>query len=131
MNCFIKKALCEIDLKAALTQNNLLAIYKGQLAEQFVAQEMLAWQDSNLFYWVRDSKSSNAEVDFITVCDGEIYPIEVKSGAGGSLTSLHLLLKAYPNCAQGIVLYSGTYRKLPEQKLIFMPLYCSASICNT
>jgi len=28
------------------------------------------------------------------------------------------------------VLYSGTYKELPEQKLIFMPLYCAATIGN-
>lgn len=124
----LQQCLCEVAVDVALTQSNLLAIYNGQLAEQFVAQEMLAWQDSDLFYWARDAKSSSAEVDYLTVRGGEICPVEVKSGPGGRLKSLHLLLKTYPNCRQGLILYSGPYRELPEQKLTFLPLYCAGTI---
>ena len=120
--------ICEVAVDKEITQKNLLAIYKGQLAEQFVAQEMLAWNDASLFYWARDAKSSSAEVDYLAVHDGEIYPIEVKSGTGGSLKSLHLMLQTYQNCPKGIVLYSGEYKELPDQKLLFLPLYCAATI---
>lgn len=130
--CFLDvglmQRLCEVAADVALRQDNLLAIYNGQLAEQFVAQEMLAWQDSELYYWARDAKSSSAEVDYLSVREGRIYPVEVKSGAGGRLKSLHLLLQSYPNCPQGLVLYSGPWRELPEQKLLFLPLYCAATI---
>jgi hypothetical protein len=67
-------------------------------------------------------------VDYLAVRQGTIYPVEVKSGAGGSLKSLHLMLEKYTHCPEGIVLYSGTYKKLPEQKLTFMPLYCAAGL---
>ncbi len=130
--CFLDvglmQRLCEVAADVALRQDNLLAIYNGQLAEQFVAQEMLAWQDSELYYWARDAKSSSAEVDYLSVREGRIYPVEVKSGAGGRLKSLHLLLQSYPNCPQGLVLYSGPWHELPEQKLLFLPLYCAATI---
>lgn len=115
--------LCEVPVEAALIQDDLLAMYKGKLAEQFVAQEMLAWQDTDLFYWAREAKSSRAEVDYLIVRAGKIYPVEVKAGPGGRLKSLHLLLQTYPNCPQGLVLFSGPYRELPEQKLTFLPLY--------
>ena len=133
--CFLDvglmQRLCEVSADAALTQDNLLAIYNGRLAEQFVAQEMLAWQVSDLYYWTREAKSSSSEVDYLAVRDGQIYPIEVKSGAGGRLKSLHLMLQAYSNCPEGLVLYSGAYRELPDQKLVFMPLYCAAVIGDT
>ena len=66
-------------------------------------QQALAWKDSarhgsDLFYWSREARSSSAEVDYRIVFEGNIYPIEVKSGAGGSLRSLHLMLEKYPNC---------------------------------
>ena len=105
-------------------------MYRGKLAEQFVAQELLAWHDSDLFYWSREARSSTAEVDYLTVFEGNIYPIEVKSGAGGSLRSLHLMLEKYPNCPRGLVLYSGTYSDRPEQKLTFLPLYSVSAICD-
>ena len=84
-----------------------------------------------MYYWSREAKSSSAEVDYLVVRNGEVYPVEVKSGAGGRLKSLHLMLQAYPNCPEGLVLYSGPYCKLPEQQLIFMPLYSAAVIGDT
>ncbi|MFA5904145.1 MAG: AAA family ATPase [Desulfobacula sp.] len=122
--------LCQLPVELELKQENLLAIYRGKLAEQFVAQELLAWHDSELFYWARDARSSNAEIDYLAVFKGNIYPIEVKSGTGGSFRSLHLMLEHYPNCPNGIVLYSGTYRNLPEQKITFLPLYSVSTICD-
>ena len=122
--------ICQVPVELELKQENLLAMYRGKLAEQFVAQELLAKNGSELFYWARDVRSSSAEVDYLTVRKGNIYPVEIKSGAAGSLKSLHLMLEKYQNCPQGLVLYSGTYKELPEQKLTFMPLYCAATISD-
>ena len=124
----LMQRLCQIPVELELQQKNLLAMYRGKLAEQFVAQELLAWHGSELFYWARDARGSNAEVDYLVVREGKIYPVEVKSGAGGSLRSLHLMLEKYHNCPQGLVLYSGTSNTLPEQKIMFLPLYCVATI---
>ncbi len=120
--------LCQVPVELELKQENLLAMYRGKLAEQFVAQELLAWHSSELFYWARDARGSNAEVDYLTVREGKIFPVEVKSGTGGSLRSLHLMLDKYPHCPRGLVLYSGPYKKLPEQKIEFLPLYSVAGI---
>lgn len=124
----LMQRLCQVPVELELQQENLLAMYRGKLAEQFVAQELLAWHSSELFYWAREARGSNAEVDYLVVRQGKIYPVEVKSGAGGSLRSLHLMLEKYRNCPQGLVLYSGTSNKLPRQKLVFLPLYCVATI---
>lgn len=65
----------------------------GVLAEQFVGQHLLADERfrSPLFlnYWQRDGKLGNAELDFLVQYDGAVYPVEVKSGASGTLKSLH------------------------------------------
>jgi len=124
----LMQRLCQVPVELELQQENLLAMYRGKLAEQFVAQELLAWHSSELFYWSREARGSSAEVDFLVVRQGTIYPVEVKSGASGSLRSMHLMLEKYPNCPQGLVLYSGTSKKLPEQKLQFLPLYCVSII---
>ena len=42
-----------------------------------------------LTYWLREGRSSNAEVDYVVSFNGKIIPIEIKSGATGSLKSLH------------------------------------------
>lgn len=122
--------ICRIPVELEFKEKNLLSIYRGKLAEQFVAQEMLAESNSELFYWARDVRGSSAEVDYLAVCKREIYPVEVKSGASGSLKSLHMMLDKYPNCRTGLVLYSGVYNELSEQKLKFMPLYCAGAICS-
>ncbi len=120
--------LCQVPVELELREGDLLAMYRGKLAEQFVAQELIANHTADLFYWAREARSSSAEVDYLAVREGKIVPIEVKSGGGGSLRSLHLMLDTYPNCPEGIVLYSGTYAHRPEQRLSFMPLYYAGSI---
>jgi len=104
-------------------KRDLLAIYQGAMAEQFVGQEMLVAQQGALYYWDRQAKSSSAEVDYLAVLNGEIHPVEVKSGATGSLRSLHLFLASYPESGKALVFSDRPYADLPEQKITFLPLY--------
>ena len=104
-------------------KSDLLAIYRGTMAEQFVGQEMLAAQQGTLYYWEREAKNSSAEVDYLAVLNGKIHPVEVKSGATGSLRSLHLFLATYPECGKALVFSDRPYADLPEQKITFLPLY--------
>jgi predicted AAA+ superfamily ATPase len=68
-------------------------INEGPMAEQFVAQHLWnsGWrtQHPSLHYWLRGGQNHNAEVDFLVQNEGDVLPIEVKSGASGSLRSLH------------------------------------------
>ncbi len=89
--------LSEIFLK----RRELLA-QRGAIAEQFVAQELLSQTQKNetpqIFFWQRESRSSQAEVDFLIERESSPLPIEVKSGHGKGLKSMHLFLeekKAY------------------------------------
>jgi predicted AAA+ superfamily ATPase len=110
-----------LDLEYGKT--DLLHIHEGDMAEQFVGQELLAAQGTGLFYWARQARGSSAEVDYLAVIDSEIVPVEVKSGPSGRLRSLHLLLDSYPNCRTGYVFSSAPFSELPDQKLTFIPLY--------
>lgn len=75
----------------------LTQINAGQLAEQFVGQELLAYHDecieAHLHYWERDAKNSMAEVDYVIQVDHHVLPIEVKSGKSGRLKSLQLFMQ--------------------------------------
>jgi hypothetical protein len=104
-------------------RGDLLAIFRGAMAEQFVGQEMLVSQQGSLYYWDRQAKSSSAEVDYLAVMKGAIHPVEVKSGASGSLKSLHLFLDSFPECGKALVFSDQPYSDLPEQKITFLPLY--------
>jgi hypothetical protein len=48
-----------------------------------------AGPNRELTYWLREGKSANAEVDFVVAFDDNIVPVEVKSGTGGGLKSVH------------------------------------------
>ena len=87
-------------------------VYQGTLIEHLVGQELLANQFSalsELNFWVREKKTSMAEVDFVYPYKGKLIPIEVKSGATGKLRSLH----QYMNVAShkmAVRFYSGEIR---------------------
>ena len=89
-----------------LINNNLMQVNTGSIAEQYVGQELIAtenrYEKYRLFFWVRDAKSSNAEIDYITVVKNIPVPIEVKAGKTGSLKSMRLFLKEHPNTSFGI-----------------------------
>ena len=123
--------LSGISVASAMTESDLMNIYRGALAEQYVGQELAASAGENLFYWARGTKSSAAEVDYIVAVNGKIYPIEVKSGSSGSLKSLHLALKTYPSSPGGIVFSTREYGEIPEQKLTFLPLYYAGHFTNS
>ena len=71
-------------------------VNRGKLAELFVALEILKSQspftDGELFYWHREAKNSNAEVDYVVQYRNRVLPIEVKSGGNGSMASLRLMM---------------------------------------
>jgi hypothetical protein len=119
----LMQRMSHLPVDVELRHDDLLDIYRGKLAEQFVAQELLVTQNRELYYWARDERNAAAEVDYLIQSSGHVYPIEVKSGKGGSLRSLRLFLNTYPGCPAGLVLYSGRYSVLHEQRLRFIPLY--------
>jgi predicted AAA+ superfamily ATPase len=82
--------------------NHALALTpQGPLAEQFVGQHLLTLQSANdraeLFYWQRDTRGSQAEVDYVLAIEDQIVPIEVKSGKQGKLKSMHLFMDDHPS----------------------------------
>jgi uncharacterized protein len=115
--------LSGLSVSTEFNKTDLLSIYRGAMAEQFVGQELISAGHSDLHYWNRQAKSSTAEVDFLIEKHNEIIPIEVKSGVSGSLKSMHLLLNTYKNVNKGFVFSESTYGNIAEQKLVFLPLY--------
>ena len=72
-------------------------INRGALAEQFVGQELIAyapaWDRRKLFFWEREARNAEAEVDYIFSIQNQIVPIEVKAGKTGHLKSLQIFLR--------------------------------------
>jgi len=85
--------LCGLSLPDAA---ELLTVQEGGLAEQFVGQELRslgpAFEEHPLFYWHREEKNANAEVDYLWAHEANVIPVEVRAGTSGSLKSLQVFL---------------------------------------
>lgn len=92
----IFQRLLGLDIAAVLFEDDFDVINKGAIAEQFVGLELLknssCYRQDELYFWQREAKSSNAEVDYVIQQNQNILPIEVKSGKKGSMQSLFLFL---------------------------------------
>jgi len=88
-------ARAALEIKIYLDDNDkTFSHYKGGLAEQFVLQEIMATNDQlPLFYWATDKNT--AEVEFVFQYDGEIIPLEVKSGKNVKSESLNAYRNEY------------------------------------
>lgn len=90
------KRACHLDLQL-LFDEDLMLLNQGALAEQFVGQELLVLEDphqmSQLFFWIREQRSSSAEVDYLMTFNSHIIPIEVKAGSTGRLKSLKIFME--------------------------------------
>ncbi|MCK5471331.1 MAG: ATP-binding protein [Cyclobacteriaceae bacterium] len=106
-----------------VSKQKLIASFRGKMAEQFVGQELRASVHEDLYYWSRDVPGSSAETDYFIEKEGEIIPIEVKSGRSGSLKSLHILLDTFTNIKTAFVFTEDKYGELPEQKIKFLPMF--------
>ncbi len=89
----LMNAICGLDWRDLARLDEAKLINQGALAGQFIGQHLQAMladkPNRELNYWLREGCAANAEVDFVMGLGGRIIPIEVKSGASGSLKSLH------------------------------------------
>jgi uncharacterized protein len=125
----------------------LLTFREGMLAEQYIGQELLAntdyYAEPQMFYWLREAKNSNAELDYLVQNQNQIIPVEVKAGKSGSLKSLQLYIAEKGlNTAVRFntdLPSSGTFTHLLQMgekqkevtfKLISLPLYLCFRLKN-
>jgi uncharacterized protein len=47
---------------------------------------------SALYYWHREARSSNAEIDYVIQQGADIVPVEVKAGTKGQMQSMYLFM---------------------------------------
>ncbi|MFH1022677.1 MAG: AAA family ATPase [Planctomycetota bacterium] len=127
--------LSGLPAKDVLSAGNLLDAFRGGLAEQFVGQELLSERNGSengkLHYWARANRNSSAEVDYLLVRDGRIFPVEVKSGSVGKLQSMRIFLEEHPNAPMGFVFHGGNAHDLPENRIRYLPLYTRMSEPNS
>jgi len=111
--------------------------YKGKIAEHIVGQEILASKYNilhSLKFWVRDKNQSDAEVDFLYDFDGQMIPVEVKSGKSGKLRSLLYFLDE-SGISVAVRFYAGQFQVEEHKtltgkpfKLINIPYFLAGKI---
>ncbi|BAV04222.1 hypothetical protein SAMN05421788_10449 [Filimonas lacunae] len=93
----IFQRLLGLNIGDLLIEDDFDAINKGAIAEQFIGLELLknasCYKQETLYYWHREAKNSNAEVDYVIQKSENIIPIEIKAGRKGSMRSMHLFLE--------------------------------------
>jgi len=84
---------------------------------------------NQLFYWARDAKNSNAEVDYLMVIDGTIYPVEVRDGPAEKLRSLHIYRNTYQP-SWSVVFHTGKADVIKDERIVFLPLYFATAFAH-
>ena len=83
---------CGLDWLAISALSDRSLVNEGAIAEQFIGQHLLlsheGYETPRLCYWLREGRSTNAEVDYVISQGDLIAPIEVKAGKSGTLRSL-------------------------------------------
>jgi len=99
-------------------------VHKGNLAEMFVGLELIKYSDyyskSELFYWQREEKKAQAEIDYIMIRNGKLTPVEVKAGTRGSMQSMQIFLDK-KNLSEGIRCALEPFSKFG--RILVYPLY--------
>ena len=123
--------ICNLNLSEIILETDFNSINKGAIAEQFVGLELLKYAEpftqENLYYWHRETSSSNAEVDFVIQKQKAIIPIEVKSSGKGSMQSMYQFLKE-KKYNKGIRISLENFSKINEIQII--PLYAVSNLFN-
>jgi predicted AAA+ superfamily ATPase len=122
---------CILGLKLSdiLINSDFASINKGAIAELNVGLELVksasCYQRQNLYYWHREAKSSNAEVDYIIQQNEKILPIEVKSGTKGSMQSMQIFMET-KKIDMGIRTSQENFSKF--QNIVVYPLYAISNL---
>jgi len=125
----ILQRLLGLRLSDILLETEFDLVNKGAIAELAVGLELLKSssysQRQELYYWQREARNSQAEVDYLIQRNDKIIPIEVKSGTKGSMQSLYIFLEE-KEIKKGIRTSLENFSRL--EKVLIIPLYAIGKI---
>jgi predicted AAA+ superfamily ATPase len=127
-----------VDLAAWFLQPDQQFINKRSLVEAFVGQELIAYasplKKHRLYYWHKESSAQQAEIDYLIQLKDQIVPVEVKSGEGRTLKSLHYFLENHKQSPYGIKFSNQNYSILKDKEKDYIihsyPLYAIAKVVS-
>jgi len=110
-------AMLDLSPRTIIEGNSLFSEYNGAYMENFVAEELIACEFNELYYW---TSARTAEVDFVLSRDESIYPLEVKAGISRQKKSL----KVYGQKYKDSILSMATVRNFKHDgRIRNYPLY--------
>lgn len=105
------------------------------MAEMVAGLELLHYRTLNirqeLFYWQREARNSQAEIDYVSAYKSEVLPIEIKAGTQGGMKSLWTFmhekrLSRAVRCSlenMGSSVYTDAEANNAERNVAIYPLY--------
>jgi len=108
---------------------NIDMMNKGNIAEAFAGVELIKYshvhEKKQLHYWHREKRGSSAEVDYLIEQDGQVVPVEVKSGSTGKMQSMNLFIDEKKS-SMGIRISLENFTQYG--KITVIPLYAVSNL---
>ncbi|KPM30595.1 Hypothetical protein I595_3418 [Croceitalea dokdonensis DOKDO 023] len=95
-----------------LGMEDLSNAFKGAIIPHLITQEVISLNtitNTKPNFWIREKKQSSSEVDLVYPFRDKIIPIEIKSGATGTLKSLHQFMNRTDH-PYAIRIYAGEFK---------------------
>jgi len=120
----IHQRLLGLDMAELIAAADPKLVNRGNIAELFVGLHLVAGQPAHqrpgLYYWHREKRGGNAEVDYVIQQGANIYPVEVKSGVKGGMQSMRIFLRER-GYQKGVRVALDRFGRLPDT--LILPLY--------
>lgn len=80
-----------------LTSSAADLVNKGAVTEMIAGLELMRYKTADvrqeLYYWIREARNSQAEIDYVSTLRLQVLPIEVKAGIRGGMKSLWIFMR--------------------------------------
>ena len=116
-------AMARTPPKVSVQGDRLFTEYRGALAENYVAQELVAGGRRGLYYW--RSAGGRAELDFLYETDRTVVPIEVKAGSSRKSKSLRSYDQRF---APDVLVRANLLNLKRDGKICNVPLYAVSAV---
>ncbi|MBI5498806.1 MAG: ATP-binding protein [Deltaproteobacteria bacterium] len=128
----VHQRMLGLDVPAFLAASDIDLVNKGSLAELFVGLELVANGPSHrrpgLYYWHREARASNAEVDYVVQRGSAIVPVEVKAGTRGGMQSMRIFMDER-RLGSGVRVSMENFSRL--ERIEVLPLYAAGRLAQS
>ena len=118
-----------LEISRLLIDDSIEVVNKGNIAELFVGLELIknysCFIKPELYYWQRESRNSQAEIDYLIQQHETIIPLEVKAGSRGAMQSMYIFIDE-KNSEYGFRISMENFSEYGKIKVF--PLYAVSNI---